>query len=48
MKYIKSITWPSFNKILKELGIVLIGTSAITAAIAAINLLATYLLGIFA
>ena len=43
MKYIKSITWPSFNKILKELGIVLIGTSVITAAIAAI-ILAVYML----
>ena len=47
MKYIKSITWPTFNKVLKELGIVLIATSIITAIITAINLLATYFLGIF-
>lgn len=46
MNYIKSITWPKFNRILKELGIITISTSIITGIIVLLNLIATYLLGL--
>lgn len=47
MKYLKSLKWPSKNKIKKEFVITIVTTIVLTISVVIINLLATSLFGLF-